>query len=112
MPALMRSGLTRPLGLVAPGSGGGMGRALLSVLLAALMGELQAVALADGSGQAHGWLQVCSMSVLSCMLYTQHQSASVAGLRPAAWRSFALGWCYALGGLCATFWWLYVSMHV
>jgi apolipoprotein N-acyltransferase len=64
---------------------------------------LQALAIAwPGTGQPLWWLQLLSLAVLAGML----QSQPVA--RRAAW----VGWLFATAWLAATFWWLFISMHV
>lgn len=80
------------------------------MLLAAVAGALQALSVAwPGSGQAHGWLQVLSLTLLAtglCRLTLSdlplRSLVAVAARRSAA---FAVTW------LAATFWWLHVSMH-
>ena len=82
----------------------------LQIWWPALAGAAQAVSMAmPGSGQAHGWLQILSMTLLASGL------AKIArpGLRTrsahqhAAW----FGGVYAAAWLVGSFWWLYVSMH-
>ncbi|HEY0824725.1 MAG TPA: apolipoprotein N-acyltransferase, partial [Ramlibacter sp.] len=71
--------------------------------LAALAGGLQALSLAvPGSGQPLWWLQLLSLALLAGLLQ-----------RAASWRAAAvLGWTFATAWLTATFWWLFISMHV
>lgn len=85
-------------------------RKQLGVVLAvaALAGLLQALALADPwHGQPRGWLQLASLALLVAVLQR--------GLRrpggPSPCRAALVAWAFALTWLCATFWWLYVSMH-
>ena len=82
----------------------------LQLLWPALAGAVQAASMAmPGSGQAHGWLQILSMTLLASGL------AKIArpGLRTrfahqqAAW----FGGVFAAAWLAGSFWWLYVSMH-
>jgi len=77
---------------------------------AALAGGLQALSVAwPGTGQAHGWMQVISLTLLASAL----RALAVGGLplrealTAAAWRTgvFAVAW------LAGVFWWLHVSMH-
>ncbi len=79
----------------------------------ACAGLLQAASIAwPGSGQALGWLQVLSLTVLAAGLagMTRSPHAPLGGLGPvkrAAW----LGGVFATAWLAGCFWWLYVSMH-
>ncbi|MBC5783955.1 apolipoprotein N-acyltransferase [Ramlibacter sp. USB13] len=70
---------------------------------AAIAGVLQALSLAwPGSGQPLWWLQILSLAVLAGLL--QRQSG---------WRGAAVvAWCFGTAWLVATFWWLFISMHV
>lgn len=71
--------------------------------LAALAGVLQALSLAwPGTAQPLWWLQVLSLALLAGLLQRQP------GWRGAAW----LGWVFGTSWLAATFWWLFISMHV
>lgn len=72
-------------------------------LLAAIAGGVQALSLAwPGDGQALWWLQVLSLALLAALLQ-----------RTPDWRGAArLGWVFATAWLAATFWWLFISMHV
>ncbi|MEJ8836471.1 apolipoprotein N-acyltransferase [Ramlibacter sp. AN1133] len=76
---------------------------LASFVLAALAGLLQALSLAwPGNGQPQWWLQVLSLAGLVALLR-----------RAPGWKSAALeGWVFATSWLAATFWWLFISMHV
>ncbi len=83
----------------------------LFLLLALVAGVLQAWSLAwpwrlDGweawYGQPLWWLQIASLAMLAALLTRMH--------RP--WHAALLGWGFATAWLCATFWWLYISMHV
>jgi apolipoprotein N-acyltransferase len=72
-------------------------------VLAALTGILQALSLAwPGQGQPLWWLQLLSLAGFAGLLQ-----------RSAGWRrGAALGWVFATSWLTATFWWLFISMHV
>lgn len=72
-------------------------------LLALVAGGLQALSIAwPGDGQALWWLQLLSLTVLAALLQ-----------RTGGWRRAALlGWVYATAWLAATWWWLFISMHV
>ena len=72
-------------------------------LLAALAGLLQALSLAwPGNGQPQWWLQLLSLAGFVALLQ-----------RAGGWRrGAALGWAFGTAWLCATFWWLFISMHV
>ena len=82
------------------------------LMTAILVGAGQALALADGAGQAHGWLQALCMGVF-CSLLVKELKVSDASKAPrASLRAGALlGWCFAWGWLSASFWWLYIAMH-
>ncbi len=72
-----------------------------AIALAAGLGQAAAIA-APGSGQPLWWLQLASLAVLAWLV---QQSAS--------WRRAGLlGWTFATAWLTATFWWLFISMHV
>nr|KAJ8745938.1 apolipoprotein N-acyltransferase [Delftia sp. PS-11] len=58
--------------------------------------------LAGGYGRPLWWLQMISLAVLARLLQTAQQPAQAAGRAMV----FATGW------LAATFWWLFISMHV
>jgi apolipoprotein N-acyltransferase len=82
----------------------------LQTLWPALAGAAQAASIAmPGSGQAHGWLQILSMTLLASglagMVRTGFQARSAH--RQAAW----YGGVFATAWLAGSFWWLYVSMH-
>ena len=68
-----------------------------------LAGVLQALSLAwPGTGQPVWWLQVLSLAALAGVLQRQ-----------ASWRGAAFfTWVFAAAWLTATFWWLFISMHV
>ena len=78
-------------------------RAWLAPLAAAGAGVLQALSIAwPGNGQPLWWLQWLSLAVLAGLLQ-----------RTGGWRRGALlGWIFATSWLTATFWWLFISMHV
>ena len=87
------------------------------LVLAAAAGALQALSIAwPGTGQAHGWLQILSLALLSSSLARlafPRGSGDLAAiperalLTTAAQRTavFAVFW------LAGVFWWLHVSMH-
>ena len=62
-----------------------------------------------GSGQAHGWLQILSLLVLSSGLVglVRQSGEGSARVKRAAW----MGGVFATAWLAGCFWWLYVSMH-
>ena len=72
-------------------------------LAAAGAGVLQALALAwPGTGQPLWWLQLLSLALFAGLLQ-----------RAAGWRSAALqAWMFGTAWLAATFWWMFISMHV
>jgi apolipoprotein N-acyltransferase len=71
--------------------------------LALLAGLAQAVSIAaPWNGQPQWWLQLLSLAALAGLI----QPAG--GARRAA----LLGWAFATSWLTATFWWLFISMHV
>ena len=80
------------------------------LLLAVVAGVLQAWSLAwpwqavgDGLyGQPLWWLQILSLAVLPALLSRVQR----------AWHGVLIGWGFATAWLCATFWWLFISMHV
>jgi len=75
----------------------------LPALLALAAGVLQALSIAwPGTGEPLWWLQILSLAVLPALLQRQP-----------GWRGAALlGWLFATAWLAATFWWLFISMHV
>jgi apolipoprotein N-acyltransferase len=76
---------------------------LFQLLLAAGAGALQALSLAwPGNGQPQWWLQIVSLAVLAGLLQGERR------WRPAA----VTAWVFATCWLTATFWWLFISMHV
>ncbi len=79
------------------------GRRVAPFAIALVAGLAQAVAIAaPWNGQPQWWLQLASLAVLAWLV---QQSAS--------WRRAALlGWTFATAWLTATFWWLFISMHV
>ena len=86
----------------------------VQVLLAWLAGGGQALALADTAGQAHGALQVLCMALLCGLLLAEHADTErqAVGAKRLWLRGARLGWWFAWGWLSATFWWLFISMHV
>ena len=92
----------------------------LHYALLALAGVSQAFSTAwpwGWQGQAFGSLQVLAMAIALFLI------AGPAGGAPSTdcamgsassrfWRGFWRGWCFAAAWLGATFWWLYISMHV
>ena len=75
-----------------------------------LAGLAQSAAIAmPGSGQAHGWLQVLSLTLLASALVRTAKSAhsEQGAAKTAAWT----GGLFATTWLASSFWWLYVSMH-
>lgn len=85
----------------------------LSAVWPALAGALQAASVAMlGSGQAQGWLQVLSLTVLAAGLayivhFAHFAHSPRFALKSAAWS----GGIFATAWLTGCFWWLYVSMH-
>lgn len=82
----------------------------LPLVWPAMAGAAQAAAIAlPGSGQAQGWLQVLSLTMLATSLarLAQNQHPNRSHLKSAAWT----GGIFATTWLAACFWWLYVSMH-
>jgi apolipoprotein N-acyltransferase len=70
---------------------------------AVVAGLLQAASVAwPGSGEPWWWLQILSLAVLAGLLQRQD------GFRSGA----LVGWAFAISWLTATFWWLFISMHV
>ena len=91
--------------------------------LLALAGVLQAFSIAwpwGGQGQAFGSLQMLAMAVALVLIAGPAESTGPstgkttesASSRSRFWRGFWRGWCFAASWLVATFWWLYISMHV
>ncbi|PIT71538.1 apolipoprotein N-acyltransferase [Limnohabitans sp. G3-2] len=82
----------------------------LQLLWPALAGALQAVSMAmPGSGQAHGWLQILSMTLLATGLARLAQPCF--RTRFAHQQAAVLGGVFAAAWLAGSFWWLFVSMH-
>jgi apolipoprotein N-acyltransferase len=88
-------------------------KAIFRHLMAVVAGVGQAGALADPAGQAHGWLQVLSLAVLCSLLLRVSFVRNLQTLNPLEkfMQGAIAGWWFATGWLCATFWWLYISMH-
>ncbi len=81
-------------------------RWLVHALPALLAGLAQAWSVADPrTGQAHGWLQIISLSWLAWRLV--HVAGRGGRWRGALWPA----WLFAVGWLAGTFWWLFISMH-
>lgn len=82
-------------------------------LFPALAGFALAASIAwPGSGQAIGWLQLLSLTLLATGLASMARKPHARGRGPhpakqAAW----FGGVFATAWLAGTFWWLYVSMH-
>jgi len=74
----------------------------LALVIAALAGLAQGLSMAlPGSGEPVWWGQLLSLIALVALV-----------ARAASWRRAALlGWVFATAWLCATFWWLFISMH-
>ena len=82
----------------------------LQTVVPALAGLAQAAAIAwPGSGQAQGWLQILSLTLMAMGLVriAGQRSAASSMRRQAAW----VGGVFATTWLVGSFWWLYVSMH-
>jgi apolipoprotein N-acyltransferase len=82
----------------------------LQILWPALAGAAQAASIAmPGSGQAQGWLQILSLTLLASALAKMARLGffKPPSLRQAAW----FGSVFATTWLAGSFWWLYVSMH-
>ncbi|WP_442968689.1 apolipoprotein N-acyltransferase [Ramlibacter sp.] len=79
-------------------------RSLAAPAFAALLaGVLQAFSMAwPVGGQPLWWLQLLSLAVLPALLQRQGSPA----------RAAFIGWVFATAWLTATFWWLFISMHV
>ncbi|MDB5882467.1 MAG: lnt [Ramlibacter sp.] len=76
---------------------------LAPFVIAILAGGAQALSIAaPWNGQPQWWLQLLSLAALAWLV-------RAAG----SWqRAALLGWVFATTWLCATFWWLFISMHV
>jgi len=74
----------------------------LALFGALVAGVAQALSIAlPGSGEPAWWLQLLSLATLVALLP-----------HAVSWRQAALlGWVFATAWLCATFWWLFISMH-
>jgi apolipoprotein N-acyltransferase len=82
----------------------------LQTLWPALAGAAQAASIAmPGSGQAHGWLQILSLTLLASGLAKMSQRGFFkrTSHAQAAW----FGGVFATAWLAGSFWWLFVSMH-
>ncbi|WP_416546788.1 apolipoprotein N-acyltransferase [Limnohabitans sp. DCL3] len=82
----------------------------LQIVWPALAGAAQAASIAmPGSGQALGWLQILSMTLLASGLarMVRHGQAARSRHVQAAW----FGGLFATAWLAGSFWWLFVSMH-
>jgi apolipoprotein N-acyltransferase len=82
----------------------------LQILWPALAGAAQAASIAmPGSGQAQGWLQILSLTLLASGLAKMARPGFWTRSRhvQAAW----FGGVFATAWLVGSFWWLYVSMH-
>jgi apolipoprotein N-acyltransferase len=76
---------------------------LAALAAAVLAGVLQAFAIAwPWGGQPLWWLQLASLAVL-CFALRRETSP---------WHGALLGWLFSIAWLAATWWWLYISMHV
>jgi apolipoprotein N-acyltransferase len=78
-------------------------RPIAFVAMALVAGIAQALSIAaPWNGQPQWWLQPLSLAALAFILQ-----------RTATWKQAALaGWTFATAWLAATFWWLFISMHV
>jgi apolipoprotein N-acyltransferase len=75
---------------------------LLALMVALAAGVSQALALAwPGTGQPSGVLQMLGLAVFYGLLLHCPQARLGA----------LLGWCFASAWLCASLWWLFISMH-
>ncbi len=80
------------------------------LFLAAAAGGLQALSMAwPGNGQAHGWLQIASLTLLAALLVPL--AVSGLALRPVLVAAARRSAVFAVAWLAGTFWWLHVSMH-
>jgi apolipoprotein N-acyltransferase len=79
----------------------------------ALAGAAQAASIAwPGSGQALGWLQVLSLTLLAAGLARMARTPYMRGHDAHAWKRAAwFGGVFATAWLAGSFWWLFVSMH-
>jgi apolipoprotein N-acyltransferase len=76
---------------------------LIPFALAAGAGILQAFAVAwPWGGEPLWWLQLASLAALAALLQGARTPLRAGGL----------AWAFALAWLAATFWWLFISMHV
>ncbi len=84
-------------------------KAFLRVLGFGLAGIAQALSIASPwNGQPVWWLQLLSTAALVALL--DGIKATPGARLP--WRSAALhGWLFATAWLCATFWWMFISLH-
>ena len=92
----------------------GLSSRKFQAICALLAGGGQAWSLADGQGHAHGALQVLCMTILCALLLAEHMHPQnqIASFQRLWLRGARLGGWFAWGWLCATFWWLFISMHV
>ena len=92
----------------------GLSSRKFQAICALLAGGGQAWSLADGQGHAHGALQVLCMAILCALLPAEHAHPQnqIASFQRLWLRGARLGGWFAWGWLCATFWWLFISMHV
>lgn len=92
----------------------GLSSRKFQAICALLAGGGQAWSLADGQGHAHGALQVLCMAILCALLLAEHAHPQnqIASFQRLWLRGARLGGWFAWGWLCATFWWLFISMHV
>ena len=99
---------------------GGRLPAVVRYALLALAGMLQAFSIAWpwGEKNASGTLQIVTLAAALWLMTADSQiAASGADAAPASarqrfWQGFRRGWCFTAAWLAATFWWLYVSLHV
>ncbi len=91
----------------------GLARNPVRYALLAAAGLVQAWSLAwPWGGQALGWLQVLAQAVAVAALAVPDAFGGVAHGKARFKAGFWRGWCFATIWLAATFWWLYVSMHL
>ena len=76
---------------------------MFAYAVALVAGLLQALSIAaPWNGEPLWWLQLLSLAALAWLVQ-----------QPISWRRAALlGWTFATAWLTATFWWLFISMHV